>query len=81
MRQLNNRERTRERGLGHDDAAPLHPAWREFMRFCQELKYGEIERAENPGWVAHSGGGGGEENKIRRIAPAFRRAMPAEESV
>ena len=44
MRQLNNRERTRERGLGHDDAAPLHPAWREFMRFCQELKYGEIER-------------------------------------
>jgi hypothetical protein len=44
MRRLNNRERTTERSLGDNDAAPLHPAWREFMRFCEELKYGEIER-------------------------------------
>ena len=22
----------------------LHPAWRAFLRFCAELKYGEIER-------------------------------------
>ena len=31
-------ERDRERD------APLTPAWREFIRFCRELKYGEIER-------------------------------------
>jgi hypothetical protein len=24
--------------------AALHPAWRAFLRFCAELKYGEIER-------------------------------------
>lgn len=22
----------------------LHPAWREFIRFCRELRHGEIER-------------------------------------
>ena len=22
----------------------LHPAWRRFLRFCQELQHGEIER-------------------------------------
>lgn len=22
----------------------LHPAWRAFLRFCAELRYGEIER-------------------------------------
>ncbi len=23
---------------------PLHPAWREFMRFCRDLRHGEIDR-------------------------------------
>jgi hypothetical protein len=23
---------------------PLSPAWREFIRFCRELRHGEIER-------------------------------------
>ena len=22
----------------------LHPAWREFIRFCRDLKHGEVER-------------------------------------
>ena len=26
------------------DGDPLHPAWRAFMRYCQDLSYGEIER-------------------------------------
>jgi hypothetical protein len=28
---------------GEQDAT-LHPAWLAFLRFCAELKYGEIER-------------------------------------
>ena len=24
-------------------ASNLHPAWREFVRFCEELQFGEIE--------------------------------------
>jgi hypothetical protein len=24
--------------------APLHPAWQAFLRFCAELRHGEIER-------------------------------------
>ena len=24
--------------------APLPPAWREFIRYCRELRHGEIER-------------------------------------
>jgi hypothetical protein len=32
----------------HPDSEPrasaLHPAWRSFVRFCIELKFGEIER-------------------------------------
>jgi len=34
-------------GLASRDAeqnAALHPAWLAFLRFCAELKYGEIER-------------------------------------
>jgi len=41
-------------GNGHDEsvharggtppAQALHPAWREFIRFCLELRFGEIER-------------------------------------
>lgn len=23
---------------------PLHPAWRTFIRYCRELRHGEIER-------------------------------------
>jgi hypothetical protein len=26
------------------EAKEVHPAWREFMRFCQEMGHGEIER-------------------------------------
>jgi hypothetical protein len=26
------------------NAAPLHPAWLAFIRFCAELKHGEIDR-------------------------------------
>jgi len=25
-------------------AVSLHPAWREFVRFCEELRHGEIAR-------------------------------------
>ncbi|MCC7155976.1 MAG: hypothetical protein IT161_15480 [Bryobacterales bacterium] len=25
-------------------AAELHPAWKEFIRFCREMQYGEVER-------------------------------------
>jgi len=44
MKGPNNRERKTEQNSGSSNAAPLHPAWRAFMRFCEELKYGEIER-------------------------------------
>lgn len=26
------------------DGEQVHPAWREFMRFCRDLRHGEIER-------------------------------------
>jgi hypothetical protein len=26
------------------DGDPVHPAWRAFMRYCQDLSHGEIER-------------------------------------
>ena len=29
---------------GNGGAKPLPPAWREFIRFCGDLRYGEIER-------------------------------------
>jgi len=32
-------ERTPQSGLGN-----LPPAWREFIRFCDQMKHGEIER-------------------------------------
>lgn len=25
-------------------ATPLHPAWQSFMRYCAELRFGDIER-------------------------------------
>jgi hypothetical protein len=27
-----------------DGDRPLHPAWREFIRFCRDMRYGDIER-------------------------------------
>ena len=27
-----------------DGEESLHPAWREFIRYCRELRHGEIER-------------------------------------
>jgi hypothetical protein len=27
-----------------DAERALHPAWREFIRFCRDLRYGDIER-------------------------------------
>lgn len=29
---------------GSDMAPALHPAWNAFMRYCAELKYGQVER-------------------------------------
>jgi hypothetical protein len=37
------RKKQADNGGGHD-ARTLHPAWREFIRFCQELRFGEIDR-------------------------------------
>ena len=34
-----NLDRTARNG-----APELHPAWREFLRFCRELQFGEIEK-------------------------------------
>ena len=44
MKELNNRERNTKPILHDDLAATLHPAWCAFIRYCEELKYGEIER-------------------------------------
>jgi hypothetical protein len=33
-----------ELGRDRERDVPLPPAWREFIRFCRELKHGEIER-------------------------------------
>jgi hypothetical protein len=30
-------------GCGHSEAA-LHPSWRAFVQYCQEMGHGEIER-------------------------------------
>ncbi len=27
-----------------ESAGPLHPAWIEFIRFCRQLRHGEIDR-------------------------------------
>jgi hypothetical protein len=36
---------SRDPGPTHSPAAASsHPAWRAFVRFCEELRYGEIER-------------------------------------
>lgn len=32
------------RGPGNAAGSPLHPAWRELMRLCESMGYGEIER-------------------------------------
>lgn len=43
---LGGRERTADsviQGAVHRQG-DLHPAWHEFIRYCTELRYGEIER-------------------------------------
>jgi len=32
-----------ERPASGTPAAPLHPAWSAFVRYCQDLRHGEIE--------------------------------------
>jgi hypothetical protein len=44
MKAPNNRERNPERNSRGNNAARLHPTWRAFIRYCEELKYGEIGR-------------------------------------
>lgn len=39
-----NKRRAEESAPEERNDGTLHPAWREFIRFCRELKYGEIER-------------------------------------
>jgi hypothetical protein len=31
-------------GTAQSDERPLHPAWSSFLRYCEELQFGEIER-------------------------------------
>jgi hypothetical protein len=33
-----------KRDSGYESEPLLHPAWIAFLRFCRELKHGEIER-------------------------------------
>ena len=44
MNTLNNHAPNTKRNMHGDDAAALHPTWGAFIRYCEELKYGEIER-------------------------------------
>jgi hypothetical protein len=44
MKVLNIRQPDDEQNSRGSDAAALHPTWRAFIRYCAELKYGEIER-------------------------------------
>ena len=34
----------RDSQRAEDACADLHPAWKELIQFCRDLKYGEIER-------------------------------------
>ena len=43
MREVNRRVLSMERGP-QNGVGELPPAWREFIRFCSELRHGEIER-------------------------------------
>ena len=44
MRNGNCSERVSDEGAPINSAQILHPAWRAFIRYCAELRYGEIER-------------------------------------
>jgi hypothetical protein len=44
MKGQNNHGGNVEPRPGGNNAAALHPAWYAFIRYCEELKYGEIER-------------------------------------
>lgn len=39
-----NREAAQTRKADSLEATTLHPAWLTFIRFCEELGFGEIER-------------------------------------
>ena len=39
-----NRNGTSPCKSGQDAAASLHPAWMAFVRYCQQMGHGEIER-------------------------------------
>jgi len=45
MNQRNGFEKNIKSFVPHEvfEARSFHPAWREFMRYCAELKHGEIE--------------------------------------
>ena len=45
MNERDNSSDTRtNRTAASSDDAGLHPAWRGFIRYCQEMSHGEIER-------------------------------------
>ena len=47
MSERNNAQEPRRNGTapeGHQPEAPLHPAWRAFVCYCQQMGHGEIER-------------------------------------
>jgi len=41
---MNNHKHNMERDVHDNDVGILHPAWRAFIRYCQEMRHGEIER-------------------------------------
>jgi hypothetical protein len=49
MNERNNSPESRRNGTtpcSTELEATLHPAWRAFVRYCQEMGYGEIERVK-----------------------------------
>jgi len=44
MKGLSYQERNAEPNSRGQSAPALHPTWCAFIRYCEELKYGEIER-------------------------------------
>ena len=47
MVERNNAQESRRNGITPNRSEPevaLHPAWLAFVRYCQEMGYGEIER-------------------------------------
>jgi hypothetical protein len=46
---------------------PLHPAWLAFIRYCAELKHGEIDQAPDPGRHTRPGGNDEEKSEIHVV--------------